>query len=72
MLVIITKKGIVKRFDENSIRISSRKTMGVMGIRLKPEDEIVEVIYIPNEIRRDSISPGDQEINNKSDKYAKY
>ncbi|HIT60992.1 MAG TPA: DNA gyrase subunit A [Candidatus Fimousia stercorigallinarum] len=40
-IFLITKKGQCIRFDENDVRRTGRVSMGVIGIHLDPEDEVV-------------------------------
>ena len=45
-LMLITKKGLVLRFDSNEISASGRTTMGVKGINLSDDDEVVSALAI--------------------------
>ena len=42
-IVLVTKKGMAIRFDENDIRKMGRNTSGVKGITLNEGDEVVAV-----------------------------
>ena len=47
-LLLITKNGIVIRFNSNEITPTSRTTSGVKGISLDKNDEIVTILPIRN------------------------
>jgi DNA gyrase subunit A len=47
-VMIITKKGKGIRFDEKDCRSMGRASMGVRGIRVKTDDEVVEMDVINN------------------------
>jgi DNA gyrase subunit A len=40
-IILATRKGQAARFDESEVRPMGRDTMGVTGIRLRPNDEVV-------------------------------
>ncbi len=48
MIIIITKKGKIKRIDEKLIRIKGRTSRGIVGISLEREDEVAGIVSIPN------------------------
>ncbi len=54
MLVIITKKGMIKKLNENLIREMGRDARGVRALCLKQDDEVVSLVHIP--IERDNLS----------------
>ena len=47
-LVMITRRGMSIRFDENALREQGRATRGVKGISLKAEDDAVVTIEVVN------------------------
>ncbi len=49
MLVIITKKGMMKKLNEDTIRAMGREARGLRCIGLKENDEVVGVVHIPTE-----------------------
>ena len=48
-IVLITKDGMAVRFNSSEIGASGRTTMGVKGITLKPDDEVVMGLPVRNE-----------------------
>lgn len=40
-LILVTREGKALRFSESQVRVTGRMTMGVMGIRLRGEDEVI-------------------------------
>jgi DNA gyrase subunit A len=47
-VVIVTKKGKSIRFNEKDVRPIGRASMGVRGIKLKDDDEVVEMDVVKN------------------------
>ena len=47
-IMLVSKKGKVIRFNSNEIGISGRTTMGVKGMNLDTDDEIVSTVIIRN------------------------
>ena len=47
MLVIITKKGIIKKLDESLIRSMGRESKGVIGIKVNLDDEVAGIVALP-------------------------
>ncbi len=45
-VMIITQKGKCIRFDQSDVRAMGRASIGVRGIKLKPEDKVVEMDVI--------------------------
>jgi DNA gyrase subunit A len=52
-IMIITKQGKSIRFNEKDISSTGRASMGVRGIRLKAEDQVVDVDIIQNPDKAD-------------------
>lgn len=48
-LVLVTKDGMAIRFDSSEIGASGRTTMGVKGITLKKDDEVVMALPVRND-----------------------
>ena len=46
-VVLATRNGLAIRFDENDTRTMGRATAGVRGIRLRPGDEVVGMVVVP-------------------------
>jgi len=42
-LVIVTKKGIIKKIDLKEIRVMGRGAKGIRAIRLEENDEVVAI-----------------------------
>ena len=53
MIIIVTKKGMIERFEESSIRITGRASKGVTGIKLGEGDEVVGIISEPKKIQKE-------------------
>ncbi|PIE89304.1 MAG: DNA gyrase subunit A [Acidobacteria bacterium] len=51
-LLLATRMGKAIRFDEKQIRASGRTSMGVRGIKLQNEDEVVEMAIVHGELGR--------------------
>jgi DNA gyrase subunit A len=47
-LILVSKKGKSIRFDENEVKESGRNTMGVKGIGMKKDDEIISFDIVGN------------------------
>ncbi len=45
-IILVTKKGMSIRFDENDVRVMGRTAMGVKGINLNENDEVVAMELI--------------------------
>ena len=50
-IILVSKKGMSIKFSEKDVRPMARDTMGVRGIKIKPEDELICM---------DVIAPGDE------------
>ncbi|MBT7702875.1 DNA gyrase subunit A [Candidatus Peregrinibacteria bacterium] len=48
-VVIATREGKCIQFDEHDVRSMGRPSMGVRGIRLKPEDEVIQMDIVREE-----------------------
>jgi DNA gyrase subunit A len=48
-VVIATRNGKCIQFDEHDVRPMGRPSMGVRGIRLKPEDEVIQMDVVRDE-----------------------
>lgn len=50
-IMILTSENIVNRFsiDETTIRLQNRNTNGLDGVKLKPEEKVIDAIVIPVE-----------------------
>ncbi len=40
-IILVTREGKALRFNESQVRVTGRMTMGVMGIRLRGQDEVI-------------------------------
>lgn len=47
-IMLVTKNGMAIRFSEKDVRSTGRDTMGVRGIRIKTDDEVISMEVIPN------------------------
>ncbi len=47
-IMLVTKNGMAIRFSEKDVRSTGRDTMGVRGIRIKTEDEVISMEVIPS------------------------
>ena len=47
-IVIVTKKGLSIRFNEKGVRDMGRSAAGVRGIRLKKDDQVIEMDVVQN------------------------
>lgn len=57
-IILVTKKGMSIRFDENDVRAMGRTAMGVKGIDLKENDEVVAMELIEEDKKLLVISEG--------------
>ena len=48
-LIVATKAGLAARFDEGGVRPTGRQARGVIGIRMKGEDEVIGVTVVDDE-----------------------
>lgn len=48
-IILATKRGLLVRFNENNIRTTGRKTVGVCGISLRQNDEVVSMEVLSND-----------------------
>jgi DNA gyrase/topoisomerase IV subunit A len=48
-IVIITKKGIIKKISSDKVRETGRLSQGVTGIALQGDDEVVAVTTVVEE-----------------------
>ena len=48
-ILLATKKGFIIRFSANDLRRMGRSAMGVIGIKLSKNDEVVGMIIVPDE-----------------------
>lgn len=48
-IVMLTKQGMAIRFNSNEVAASSRATIGIKGIDLKADDEVVAVMVVRHE-----------------------
>ena len=47
-IVIVTKKGLVIKFDCADVRKTSRGSKGVRAIKLEADDEVVSAVGVPD------------------------
>ncbi len=48
-ILLATKKGMSIRFNEKDVRAMGRQASGVRGVRLKPEDKVIGMVFISQE-----------------------
>ena len=48
-ILMASEKGQAIHFDENDVRVMGRAAAGVRGIRLKPDDTVIETVVVPAE-----------------------
>lgn len=48
-VLLVTAQGQVIRFPEEEIRVTKRPSRGVIGIRLDPGDQVVALVWLPQE-----------------------
>ena len=48
-LILATREGKALRFGEDQVRVTGRMTMGVMGIRLRGDDEVIGMEVVEDE-----------------------
>ena len=48
-IIIVTKQGMVIKFNSSDVSITSRATSGVKGIDLKPDDEVITGLPVRNQ-----------------------
>jgi len=52
-IMIATRQGMAIRFTENDVRSMGRVTRGVIGVRLRPGDEVVDMLVVSPEVVED-------------------
>ncbi len=55
-ILLLTRRGQAIRFPEDQVRPMGRAAAGVKGIDLAPEDEVVSLLVLPPEERRDLLT----------------
>ena len=48
-ILLATKKGMSIRFNEKDVRAMGRQASGVRGVKLKPEDKVIGMVFISQE-----------------------
>ncbi len=55
-ILLLTRKGQAIRFPEKDVRPMGRNATGVKGLDLRPEDEVVSLLVLPKDEKRDLLT----------------